>query len=470
MVGMLKIKRVLAIVSMCIVVLGGILYSPIVAYADTGADELADYQEISRQIEEDVERYHIPGMSIVIVDADKVLFSETYGNCDNIDTPFIIGSMSKSFTALAVMQLVEEGRVDLDQKISSYIDVSSYLKNPQDGDKITVRQLLNQTSGLGEYQRFGNAEITDSYGKYQYANVNYSLLGKIIESVTGKNYAEYVEKNIFAPLQMNHSAATLEEAKEDGLIAGYRNYFGFPIAGEPDYPDDSSWSLVPAGYISSSTSDMGKYLQMYLKGGEGIISQSSIETMFYDYVPQDDSNLNYYGMGWGLSNQFSEPMLNHSGLVENYTSNMFILPESGIGIVVLVNMNDYFVDNNLLGNVVLPLLGEEKHDLPGNPYVWMHLLIDLVYLLILIIALYPLFSVKQWKKKNKTKKLLVVEIIRHGVFPVMLLALPNVLGIPMWVIWHYVKDLAIILLSSASILIAMGVYKIVFKVREKLSS
>lgn len=266
--GILKIKRLLATVSMCIIVLGDILYSPIVAYAGTGADEPVDYQEISRQIEEDVERYHIPGMSIIIVDADDVLFSETYGNCDSIDTPFIIGSMSKSFTALAVMQLVEEGRVDPDQKISSYINVSSYLKNPQDGDKITVRQLLNQTSGLGEYQRFGNAEITDSYGKYQYANVNYSLLGKIIESVTGENYDEYVEKNIFAPLQMNHSAATLEEAKEDGLIAGYRNYFGFPMAGEPDYPNDSSWSLVPAGYISSSASDMGKYLQMYLKGGD----------------------------------------------------------------------------------------------------------------------------------------------------------------------------------------------------------
>lgn len=70
--GMLKIKRLLAIVSMCIIVLGNILYSPIVAYADTGKDEPGDYQAISRQIEEDVERYHIPGMSIIIVDADDV--------------------------------------------------------------------------------------------------------------------------------------------------------------------------------------------------------------------------------------------------------------------------------------------------------------------------------------------------------------------------------------------------------------
>lgn len=116
---------------------------------------------------------------------------------------------------------------------------------------------MNQTGGFGTYQRFGNAKITESYGQHVYANVNYGLLGKIIEAVSGENYADYVDKNIFTPLKMDHSAATLEESKANGLIDGYRNYFGIPVAGEPDYPDDSSWSTVPAGYLSSGASDMG---------------------------------------------------------------------------------------------------------------------------------------------------------------------------------------------------------------------
>lgn len=430
------------------------------------AYDVTDFDVINNQIEKDVDMYHIPGMAVIVVDSDEVLFSKTYGNCKSIDTPFIIGSMSKSFTALSIMQLVEEGRINLDAPISSYLDISLYLKDSADGDRITVKQLLNQTSGLDTYQRFGNAKITDSYGKYQYANVNYGLLGKIIEAVSGDSYSDYVEQHVFAPLQMHHSSATLENSKADGLITGYRNYFGIPVAGEPDYPNDRPWSTVPAGYISSSAADMGKYLQMYLNDGMDIISKSNLDNMFYENVPQDESELNYYGMGWVLSNQFDKPILMHSGLVENYTSNMFILPESDVGIVVLINMNDYLVGNNLLENIVMPLLGEEKQDLSGNPYITYHIVLDLIYLLLIIIATYSLVSLGQWKKKNRTKKLLILDILRHGIIPVMLIALPYLLGVPIWVVWYFVKDLFIILKLSSMLLLSTGIYKFIFIIKQ----
>lgn len=82
---------------------------------------------------------------------------------------------------------------------------------------------------------------------------------------------------------MNHSAASFKKSKKKGLINGYRNYFGIPIDGEPDYPDDiayGTWTNVPAGYLSSSISDMGRYLQMHLNDGENIISKESINSMF----------------------------------------------------------------------------------------------------------------------------------------------------------------------------------------------
>lgn len=92
---------------------------------------------------------------------------------------------------------------------------------------------------------------------------------------------------------------------------------------------------------------MGKYLQMYLNGGDNVLSEESINSMFYDNVSVDGGSY-YYGMGWNYSTEmFSKPMLWHAGLVENYTSNMFIIPDEGIAVVVLVNMNDYLVTNNI---------------------------------------------------------------------------------------------------------------------------
>ena len=114
-----------------------------------------------------------------------------------------------------------------------------------------------------------------------YANVNYSLLGKIIESVSGQSYSDYITENLFEPLQLPHTAATLDGSIENGLISGYTNYWGFHMENEHKYPtSENAWITVPAGYISSSANDLGKYLQMYLNGGNGIISEPSINTMF----------------------------------------------------------------------------------------------------------------------------------------------------------------------------------------------
>lgn len=428
-----------------------------------------NYDEIRSQIERDAARYHIPGMAVIVVNKDKVLFSETYGDCKSLDTPFIIGSMSKSFTALSILQLAEAGRLDLDAVISEYIDASSWFVDDKDCDKITVRDLLHHTSGITTYQTFGKLEITDSYGKYVYSNANYGLLGLIIESVSGVPYEEYVNSNIFEPLDMNHSAASIEQSKKNGLIDGYRNYFGIPIAGEPDYPGEikeGTWTNIPAGYLSSSINDMGKYMQMYLKAGEGVIGKNSIESMFYENVPSDDGTF-YYGMGWQYTTElFSQPVLWHSGLVENYTSNMFILPEEDIAVVVLVNMNDYLVGNNLLGNVVMPLIGEKQQNMP-NLYVILHLLIDIVSLLLFLVSIYSAVTIKKGNKKEKKIKLFVTDGIRHIVLPTILLCIPLITGTPVKVLWLFVKDLCFVIYINAGILIIVGVVKLLVLIAKR---
>ncbi len=426
------------------------------------------YDSVSKMLEKDIKENHIPSMAVIVVNRDEVIFSKTYGNCENIDTPFIIGSMSKSFTALSIMKLVEENKIDINKSISTYIDTSLYFKNKEDGDKITVKQLLNQNSGIGTYQKLGSLKITRNYGKYEYSNANYNLLGKIIESVSNESYSDYIKKNILKPLGMNHTGTTLEEGNKNGLIKGYQNYFGIPIAESPNYPtDDNSWIQVPAGFISSSASDMGKYLQMYLNQGSNIITEDSISKMFYDNIPQDDIDRDYYGMGWVYTKYYSKPLLTHSGLVENYTSKMFIIPEDNIGIVILVNMNDYLVTNNLLEDIVKPILGEEKPNVPDHLYLKNHLLFDVIYLVITIIAIYPIVTIKKWKNKNKTKKLYILDIVRHLIFPLLLVLLPVVINVPFWVIWNFVKDLALILIINSILMFSTGIYKIGYLLKKK---
>lgn len=122
--------------------------------------------------------------------------------------------------------------------------------------------------------------------------------------------------------------------------------------------------------------------------------------MLHDHVPADDGAC-YYGMGWMYSTEmFSQPMFWHAGLVENYISNMFLLPEKGIGVVVLVNMNDYLVNNMLLENIVNPLIGEKQEARP-NLYLILHLLIKALYLLLSIMSVHSLLGIKRWKKEGK---------------------------------------------------------------------
>ncbi len=430
--------------------------------------EITDYSSIDKQISEDVEKYHIPAMAVAVVDKDSVLFEKTYGNCENANLPFIIGSMSKSFTAIAIMQLYEQGKIDLESPIDEYIDTSKWFEENTNHRRITVKDLLHHTSGITTYQTFGSLKSTEQYGSYEYANANYGLLGLIIESVSGISYEQYIEQSIFEPIGMSHSAANLEKSKENGLIDGYRNYFGIPVAGEPDYPENihkGTWTNIPAGYLSSSLTDMEKYLQMYLCGGENILSSESIDRMFYDNVPAGDGT--YYGMGWNyVTGMYSQPVLMHAGLVENYTSNMFIIPEKSIAVVVLVNMNDYLVCNNLLGNIVMPLLGEPKQKLP-NLYLILHAVIDVICFVICFISIHSAVTLKKWRIKTSEKKLFVSDIIRHMILPIVLLAIPPIMATPYRVIWLFAKDIMLVIIFNSVLLLAVGVYKAVFVLRNR---
>lgn len=442
--------------------------NPTKAYADSN-DSMFD--RIDAYLSDTTAKAHFPSMSITIVDKENVLFSKTYGSCKSTDTPYLLGSVSKSFTALCIMQLAEQGKIDLDA------NMAEYLPNSTDGNRITIRQLLNHTGGLGEHQNLDNFRIVGEQGVHTYANVNYSLLGKIIEAVSNKSYESYVQENIFNPLGMSNSAATLEKSIENELISGHENWFGFNIKTKPRYPKtDSEWISVPAGYLSASTADLGKYLKMYLNGGQGIISSESINKMFYENVYVNASIPYSYGMGWSLINEpLKEPALRHSGLVETGMSTVYILPESQIGIAIAVNTNDYFVGKDLMDRidwgVALIVMGDEPNQIGGSEYVTRHLLYDVIYLAVFVVSVLPLCLLKIYKKRLKAGNLalkIATLVILHLLLPIFLLLLPQIVFLtPVWVVRSFVPDMFTTIVVSAILLFAGGIIKAILLIAKR---
>ncbi len=431
------------------------------------------YESIDRYIEQSLKKANIPAYSICIVDKDSVLFAKSYGECDSCDTPFFLGSVSKSFTAVCVMQLVERGLIDLEASISAY------LPDATDGDRIKVGQLLKHTSGLGEHQTLANYHIVGEQGVHSYANVNYTLLGKIIETVSSMSYSDYIETNVFEPLGMSKTAATLERSVKNGVIDGYTNMFGVNVKREHQFPtSDNDWISVPAGYISASANDLGRYLQMFLNNGEDILTQQSIETMTGgDSVRVESDAESYYCYGIGRTEypQLSESViLQHNGLVETGTADFYILPKSGIAVGMVANTCDTLVGQSIFermnGGVVLMLIGQLANTIDESGYQRSHIIIDLLMLAAIAIgvtAAVSVFGITKRRKKLGSKKLTAHLIRLHVILPAVILLLPVFMDTPYWVLRTFVPDVYLATVISAALLLISGAVKVFLLVKQR---
>lgn len=244
----------------------------------------------------------VPGAAVAVVDSDGVRYLRTVGDVTSADQTFIIGSLSKSMASAAVQQLVDAGAVSLDAPVDDYLPAYGVPRS------VTVRDLLNQTSGFGYYQSLADARVGESYGEFSYANANYDLLGRLVESASGLSYGDYLRRNLWGPLGMADAcldgeklAAASGDGRGDGRggeATGHRNWFGLPVAdGFTHERGDGAWGGPASGYVRASISDMASYLRMYLNSGAGVVSRAGVHRMVFDRVP-DASGDTCYGMGW----------------------------------------------------------------------------------------------------------------------------------------------------------------------------
>lgn len=440
--------------------------------AEVRADDCL--QKMESYLNEVAEAYHIPGMAVLITNPKETVFEKAYGQCSSLDQQFFIGSMSKSYTALCIMQLVEKGLVSLDA------DISTYLPDYKFSKPVTVLALLNQTSGFDTHAKLHNVKLKDSYGKYEYANVNYDLLGKIIEAVSGQTYEDYIQQNVFAPLGMADSIANAWKAKgSPKLLLGNRNYFGFFKRGPAVFPVEKSWFHEPAGYIATTPHDHAKYLRMYLNEGKSgdsenqlaqILSPEGIQKMWYKNVSEDNNHFNvYYGMGWNYMNWKGQPMLFHGGQVENGITFQYILPDKKLAVCFMINASDYLVMNELMNGVIFDsievLNGGQTVKVKHSTYILMHLLIDLIYLLILGLSILILYKAIK-SKLGFTVKKIICGITGYILWPLLLLSATKLFAnTPLWVVRLFVTDLYIIIVTSAICSFGAGIIRCVKLIR-----
>jgi len=293
-----------------------------------------------------------PGFALSIVHGDQVVHVKGFGAASSGspvtgDTPFVLGSEAKSFTALGIMQLKERGSLNLDAPVQRYLPWFR-VADPTYSRQISIRQLLNQTSGLppsfpvetpvtsvaSRVHDLATVNLPYPPGRmFQYSNSNYDTLGLVVEAVSGQSYADYMQQHVFAPLGMTHTYASESAAKAGGLAPGHAWFFGLPVAFD-NYRSD----FVPAGWIASSASDMGRYLVAQLNGGSyagrSVLSPQGIAEMHRGVAKDADLT---YGMGWAEASVNGIPVVFHDGEAVTFHTDMILVPGTGWGVEVVAN-------------------------------------------------------------------------------------------------------------------------------------
>jgi CubicO group peptidase (beta-lactamase class C family) len=456
-----------------------------------------DYVAIDKFIETEMKAQHLPGLALGIVKGDQIVYLKGYGVADPTgrsvtpQTPFIIGSLSKSFTALAVMQLVEAGKIELDAPVQRYLPWFR-VADEKASAQITVRHLLYQTSGLSTktgrsfqgngdtsdtaieqaVRKLSTAELSEPVGAvHQYSTINYSVLGLIVQTVSGQSYESYVQEHIFDPLQMNHSFTSQAEAQPKGLATGYHYAFGSPVAVDLPY----NRSLLPAGYLISSAEDMTHFLVAQLNDGryEGttlILPTGMIET-HSPAVPTGVTDT-YYGMGWFVGPINGIPAIHHQGETFNSHANMILLPESQWGIIVLINGENSM--DLLFGpariayiskGVASLLTGQQPPSPPANTSMWV--VYSILIGLIIVQVSEVIWSARKLRSNHLTQG--GIKVGRQVVLPLLLysawafvtvLLLPKMIfGLPLTIFATGLPDLGYTLLISGLLALCWGILR-----------
>jgi CubicO group peptidase (beta-lactamase class C family) len=312
--------------------------------------------------------------AVLVAHKDKVIYQKAVGFADveakrpnDVNTIFQIGSVTKQFTSAVIMQLQQEGKLSVTDKLSKYFSGFT------NGDKITIEHMLTHTSGIYNYtndplwakddvtRHRTQTEMLDMFRKYpadfepgtkyNYSNSAYSILGYIIEQVTGKKYETVVRERILRPLGMTNSGFDFSNLKSGNKAKGY---FAINAEGATPTPIVDSTVAYAAGSLYSTLGDLMKW--------EAAISTNKI------LQPQSwkavfTSHINNYGYGWIVDSTFGRTAMSHGGGIHGFTSFLIRFPEEELVVIMLDNSSNPSVKKVVRSLAAIVL--DEPYDLPG---------------------------------------------------------------------------------------------------------
>ncbi|PDP87698.1 serine hydrolase [Glycomyces fuscus] len=337
----------------------------------------------------------LPGAAVAVTRGAEVVRTAGYGTGSGggaltADTPMGVASVSKAFTALAVMQLVEDGELALDDTVAQHLPEFA-LDDPR-ATRVTVRQLLTHTSGMsdtafreksapvaddleGALARMADSGMAADPGtEFHYHNPNYHVAARLVEVLSGRAFGEYMDERVFTPLGMDDTLTvdTADEVFAAGVARGHVAVLGAAVA----VPEPRSY-FNGAGGMVTTAHDMARWLVAQNNGGRGAdgVRVLSEEGIAATHAPVGGAGGDT-ALGWNAGESpAGAPMLSHGGIQFTYTAHQALLPESGYGIAVMANTGLGSADASALlyGLVALADGGE-----PAGPSAPALLALDLV--------------------------------------------------------------------------------------------
>jgi CubicO group peptidase (beta-lactamase class C family) len=339
--------------------------------------------------------WEVPGLAIAVVKDDRIVFAKGYGVRElggtaavNEHTLFAIGSSSKAFTAATVAMLVDEGKIKWDDPVTKYLPAFQ-LFDPYSTREMTVRDLLTHRSGLERGDLIWYASPYDRNevlrrvrflkpawsvrSRFGYQNIMFLAAGQIMPAVTGKEWDDVVRERIFVPLGMNESSTSIRK------FAGIDNVAS-PHSKIDDKLTKVAWrnidNIGPAGSINSNVIDMAQWLRLNLGGGmyekKKVLSAAAVKEM---QTPQTviriegqnerlypEAHFLNYGLGWFLSDFRGRKLVEHGGAIDGMRSEVAMLPEEKLGVVILTNRHGSVLPHVLAYRIFDAYLGVPKRD------------------------------------------------------------------------------------------------------------
>lgn len=419
------------------------------APAMASVDDALDLSAVDAFVQRELDAASVPGAALAITHGATVLQVRGFG-VDSADRPvsgdtlFRVASLSKSFTALAVMQLVESGRVELDDTVASHLP-DFRLADPR-GASVTVEQLLDQTSGLtdADVSPFSREQpndlreavaalhdvrlSADPGARWSYHNPNYQVAARLVEVVSGQRFADYLRQHVFKPAGMTRSTTTdYYDDPVAGLAEGHVTAYGATFAASAPHV----FTAGDGGVVTTAT-DLARWL--VLQGDQGrsqtgaqLLSPQGVARM---HTSNDPSG---YALGWDTSGPPGAPsVVEHSGTVLTFSAQQALLPRSGYGVAVVFNSSSPMlgVETSIL-NGVIDILEGRTDSPPGRSYSQSTVddVLAALSLVVLVLGVSGVLRSRRWAVARSSRLSIVTRLAPGLVVTALGVTFPTLLGL-----------------------------------------